>query len=133
MNHILLDTHTWAWSLTAPGHLSRPALQAIEQAETVSLSAITLYEVGQKVRLGKWPAMVPLVSRLVAIADAQHARLLGVSPDISVLAAGFDWAHRDPFDRLIAATALAENIVLVSADDTFDDLARMPGWPGRVW
>ena len=77
--------------------------------------------------------MVPLVSRLVAIADAQHARLLSVSPDISVLAAGFDWAHRDPFDRLIAATALAENIVLVSADDTFDDLVRMPGWPGRVW
>lgn len=106
---------------------------AIEQAETVSISVITLYEVGQKARLGKWPAMEPLVSHLVAIADRQGARLSIISPDISVLAAGFDWLHRDPFDRLIAATAILEGIVLVSADDKFDDLEMLPGWPGRIW
>jgi PIN domain nuclease of toxin-antitoxin system len=133
LSHILLDTHTWAWSLTAPRQLSPRALAAMEQAETVSISAITLYEVGQKVRLGKWPEMVPLVPSLVAVADSQDARLLSISAEIGVLASAFEWAHRDPFDRLIAATAISEGMVLVSADEKFDDLMSERNWPGRVW
>ena len=133
LSHILLDTHTWAWALTATQRLSPKALAAIERAETVSISAITLYEVGQKARLGKWPVMAELVPQLVSIAARQEARLVSVTPDITVLAAGFDWSHRDPFDRLIAATAILLGGLLVSADETFDELAEIPDWPGRLW
>jgi PIN domain nuclease of toxin-antitoxin system len=58
--------------------LSAPAIAAIEQAETVSISAISLFEIGQKVRLGKWPEMAPFL-RLISLAQEQGGRLMEVS------------------------------------------------------
>jgi PIN domain nuclease of toxin-antitoxin system len=133
LRHILLDTHIWAWSLTARHRLSTRLLTTFDEAETISISAITLYEVGQKARLGKWPEMEPLVSGLVDLATRQGARLVNISPDICVAAAALDWVHRDPFDRLIAATAMTEKLTLLSVDSAFDQLASRPNWPGRVW
>ncbi|RYF05157.1 MAG: type II toxin-antitoxin system VapC family toxin [Oxalobacteraceae bacterium] len=133
MSHILLDTHAWAWSMTADVRLSATATGAMEQAETVFISAISLFEIGQKVRLGKWSEMAPFLDRLIALAQEQGGRLAEVSPEVSLLAATLAWDHRDPFDRLIAATAITRGLVLVSIDVAFDDLAGMPGWPGRIW
>lgn len=133
MKHILLDTHTWTWSLTADARLSVIATEAIERAETVSISAISLFEIGQKVRLGKWPEMEPFLPRLVGLADEQGGRLVEVSAEASLLAATLEWAHRDPFDRFIAATAITRGLTLVSADTAFDALVSEPSWPGRVW
>ncbi|WP_404400858.1 type II toxin-antitoxin system VapC family toxin [Pelagibacterium halotolerans] len=133
MRHVLLDTHAWAWSLTADARLSPAATTAMEQAETVSISAISLFEIGQKVRLGKWPEMVPFLDGLIALAGEQGGRLLELSPEASLLAATLDWVHRDPFDRLIGATAITKGLVLISADTVFDSLAGGPGWPGRIW
>ncbi|MEL4073478.1 type II toxin-antitoxin system VapC family toxin [Ochrobactrum sp. GPK 3] len=133
MKHILLDTHAWAWSMTADARLSAAATVAMEQADTVSISAICLFEIGQKVRLGKWPEMKPFLSRLIELADGQGGRLLEVSPETSLLAATLEWTHRDPFDRFIAATAITRRLTLISADTAFDALAEEPSWPGRVW
>lgn len=133
VKHVLLDTHTWAWSLTGDARLSASATAAMEQAETVSISAISLFEIGQKVRLGKWPEMEPLVSRLIGLSGEQGGRLLDTSPHASLLAAMLTWEHRDPFDRLIAATAITRGLPLISADAAFDALAGQPQWPGRIW
>jgi len=133
MRHILLDTHAWVWSLTGQARLSASAVAAMEQAETVFVSAISLFEIGQKVRLGKWPEMAPFLDRLIALADEQGARLVELSPQASLLAATLPWEHRDPFDRIIGATAITRGLALVSADLVFDDLAHVPRWPGRVW
>lgn len=133
MKHILLDTHTWAWSLTADTRLSAAAVAAMERAETVSISAISLFEIGQKVRLGKWPEMEPFLTRLIGLADEQGGRLLETSAEASLLAATLDWAHRDPFDRFIAATAITRGLTLISADAAFDALTSEPSWPGRLW
>ena len=133
MSHVLLDTHVWAWSLTNPQRLSTKALAAIEAAETVSISAISLYEIGQKVRLGKWPEMALHLPALIEIADRQGGRILPVSAAASLAASMFDWLHRDPFDRIIGAAALMDGLTLISADDVFDELSGMPGWLGRLW
>lgn len=133
MKHILLDTHAWAWSLTADTRLSAAATATMEQAETVSISAISLFEIGQKVRLGKWPEMEPFLSRLIGLADEQGGRLVEVSAEASLLAATLEWAHRDPFDRFIATTAITRGLTLISADTAFDALAAEPSWPGRAW
>jgi len=133
MKHVLLDTHAWTWSMTDDARLSAAAVVTMEQAEAVFVSAISLFEIGQKVRLGKWPEMKPFVDKLIALADEQGARLVEVSPQASLLAATLAWEHRDPFDRIIAATAITRGLALVSADPVFDDLATAPGWPGRVW
>lgn len=133
MKHLLLDTHAWAWSMTGDARLSAAAIVAMEQAETVSISAISLFEIGQKVRLGKWPEMAPFLDRLISLAEEQGGRLVEVSPEASLLAATMEWDHRDPFDRIIAATAITRGLVLVSTDAAFDALAGVTKWPGLVW
>lgn len=133
MKHVLLDTHAWAWSLTADARLSAAATVAMEQAETVSISAISLFEIGQKVRLGKWPEMEPFLPQLIGLAHEQGGRILETSAEASLLAATLEWAHRDPFDRFIAATAITRGLILISADPAFDGLATEPSWPGRLW
>lgn len=133
MSHVLLDTHAWAWSMTADVRLSAAAIAAMEQAETVSISAISLFEIGQKVRLGKWPEMVPFLDRLIDLANEQGGRLIEVSPEASLRAATLIWDHRDPFDRLIAGTAISRGLRLVSTDVAFDALIGVSGWPGRLW
>lgn len=133
MKHLLLDTHTWAWSMTGDVRLSAAAITAMEQAETVSISAISLFEIGQKVRLGKWPEMAPFLDRLISLAEEQGGRMVEVSPEASLLAATMEWDHRDPFDRIIAATAITRGLVLVSTDAAFDALAEEPKWPGVIW
>lgn len=133
LTHVLLDTHVWAWSLTSDKRLSSRALEVIETADTVSISAISLYEIGQKVRLGKWPEMVPYHFELADLAMLQGSRVLALSAKASLAASILDWQHRDPFDRIIGATALVEGLTLISADVVFDELSQFDNWPGRVW
>jgi PIN domain nuclease of toxin-antitoxin system len=133
VTHVLLDTHAWAWSLTADSRLSNAAKAVMEEAETVSISAISLFEMGQKVRLGKWPEMAPFISRLIGLAEEQGGWLMDVSAEVSLLAATLAWAHLDPFDRFIGATAIVRGLPLISADAAFDGLASEPKWPGRIW
>jgi PIN domain nuclease of toxin-antitoxin system len=117
---ILLDTHAWAWSLTAEQRLSRGAVDAITAAETVLLSPISFFEIAQKVRLGKWPEMTPFAARLPSLLETQGGALADLDGEICAAAGIMDWPHRDPFDRLLAATAKRRNLPIVSADAIFD-------------
>lgn len=85
MTPVLLDTHVWAWSLTADPRLSTAAVDVMRQVETVCVGAISFFEIGQKVRIGKWPEMVPFLDRLVSIADEQGAWVVDLSPEIALL------------------------------------------------
>ena len=129
MTAVLLDTHVWAWSLSNDVQLSESARTHIAGASLVYISPISLFEIGQKVRIGKWPEMVPYVRDLPRLVAEQGALVASLSPDICLSASILPWAHRDPFDRLLAATALALNAKLVSMDVAFDSLQD---WPGRI-
>jgi PIN domain nuclease of toxin-antitoxin system len=133
LSRVLLDTHAWAWSLAGDGRLSAKAVEAILSADTVAVSAISFYEIGQKVRLGKWPEMEPHIASLLDLAVEQGCQLLPVSPAVSLASSVLDWPHRDPFDRIIGLTALDGGFALVSADAVFDELATTAGWIGRIW
>jgi PIN domain nuclease of toxin-antitoxin system len=124
---VLLDTHAWAWSLAGDDRLSKPALAAIEAADTVLVSPITFFEIAQKVRLGKWPEMEPFVARLAALLGEQGGSVAGFDPAVCIAAGTMAWTHRDPFDRLLAATAMRYNLPLVSADVAFDGIVT------RLW
>lgn len=127
MTAILLDTHAWAWSLTGDNRLSRPALAAIAQSTTVCVSAVSFFEIAQKVRLGKWPEMAPHVSALPGLLAEQGGIALPLDPAIAIAAGLMDWPHRDPFDRLLAATAQHHNLPIISTDTVFDRMVQ------RVW
>ncbi len=106
------------------------ATKVIRDAHTVHVSPISVYEVAYKARLGKWPEILPHLEGLLADSQTTPASL---TPAVAATAAKLDWAHRDPFDRLIAASAIELRCSLVSKDTVFDTLERMPGWMGRIW
>ena len=133
LSAIFLDTHAWAWLLNNSARLSARATQTVRGASEVFLSPISFFEIGQKVRLGKWPEMEPFSERLPALLQEQGGKVAILTDEICLRAGLMNWPHRDPFDRLIAATAITARIVLVSADAIFDGLADVPGWRGRVW
>lgn len=127
MTAVLLDTHVWAWSLSDEPLISDRARAAIENATQVLVSPISFFEIGQKVRLGKWPEMVPFIDQLADLLEQQGAAAAVLDPGVCLTAATLPWPHRDPFDRLIAATALRLNVTLVSADTAFE------GVVARAW
>lgn len=53
--------------------------------------------------------------------------------EMAALSGGMDWSHKDPFDRMIAATAMELACPLISKDPAFDQLEGSPGWIGRIW
>ncbi len=127
MTAILLDTHSWVWSLADDQRLSGQARTAIAEAGTVLVSPASFFEIAQTVRLGKWPEMEPFVADLIALLDRQGGRPAPFDPAICLAAGLLRWPHRDPFDRLLAATAMHANLPLVSADRVFDGVVT------RVW
>jgi PIN domain nuclease of toxin-antitoxin system len=124
---ILLDTHAWVWSLTGDRRLSPTAARVMEDAQSVLVSPISFFEISQKARLGKWPEMEPFVGRLTALLAEQGGGVARLDPAICIAAGAMQWAHRDPFDRLLASTASYYNTPIVSADAVFD------GFVTRVW
>lgn len=132
MTAVLLDTHAWVWSLDGGGaggdcRLSKAAVAAIGAADTVLVSPITFFEIAQKVRLGKWPEMEPFSDQLTGLLQEQGGSVANLEPAICVAAGMMSWTHRDPFDRLLAATAAYYHLPLVSADSIFDGIVT------RLW
>ncbi len=109
MTAVLLDTHAWAWSLAGDRRLSRQAVATIEGADAVLVSPVSFFEIARKVRLGKWPEMAPFVGRLAELLGEHGGAVAGFEPAICIAAGMAVWAHRDPFDRLLAATAMHYN------------------------
>src|ERR1700749_1414385 len=101
MKAILLDTHSWAWTLSKDRRLSSAAVEAIEDAQNVLVSPISFFEIAQKVRLGKWPEMTPFVARMPALLAEQGGGVAALEPQICATAGTMVWVHRDPFDRLL--------------------------------
>ncbi len=130
MSAILLDTHAWIWSLMKPSRLGEAVKTAIVEADSVAVSPISVYEVTRKAHLGKWPEIIPHVGQLVGETQTVSAPFTRA---IAAQAGTLDWTHRDPFDRLIAATAIEMRCPLVSKDIAFDALQGTAGWQGRVW
>lgn len=127
MHAVLLDTNVWSWTLLGNQQLTHAAQDANDRARTRYLSPVSLYEVGQKGRLGKWPEMVPHMHQLRELAEAQGLDLAMLDGDICLRAGVMSWSHRDPFDRIIAATALHYGMPIISADPVFDEVAS------RIW
>jgi PIN domain nuclease of toxin-antitoxin system len=129
---ILIDTHVLAWILLVPQKLSAPARAALDGATGRAVSAASLYEMALKNQLGKWPEIDRLLEHNLTddLTDLGFEILPATGP-IMQMAGHFEWAHRDPFDRLIMATALIHDLPLISADQTLDTCPVSEGT--RLW
>jgi PIN domain nuclease of toxin-antitoxin system len=123
---LLLDTHIWAWSLYNDPKLTDGLRDHIGNARLVYVSPISLFEIGQKMRIGKWPEMEPYVPGLAEVLKDQGADIAALTPAICLQAAAMPWRNRDPFDRLLAATAQALGANIVSLDAAFDEVSELP-------
>ena len=91
----------------------------------IFVSAITFYEIENKIRLRKLD-LKPQEIR--AAFSASGMQSLAITDLYAELAATLDWEHRDPWDRLLAAQARLEQCALVSIDKVFDDIAVERLW-----
>lgn len=118
---MLLDTHALVWAMSSPAELSQGARWALQDATEWCVSAASLYEITYKARIGKWPELAPLLAfDLDARLGEEGLEVVPATGAIMQHAGSFDWAHRDPFDRIIVATALIRGLPVVSKDATLD-------------
>jgi PIN domain nuclease of toxin-antitoxin system len=117
----LLDTHTLIWWMTTDSQLSMSARALIGKKENKSVvSAVSAWEIATKVRLGRLPAAVDLVQDFVGDLERQRMEILAITADHAIRAGLLPGPHQDPFDRMLIAQALAENVPIISNDRALD-------------
>lgn len=126
---LLLDTHALLWWLAGDERLSGAARAAIgEPASTVLVSAASAWEIATKHRLGKLPGAAAVARDLAGCIAGQGFAALPISFADAARAGGFAGAHRDPFDRMLIAQALGEDLTLVSNEALFDSYGVRRLW-----
>ena len=118
---LLLDTHALLWWLEGNPRLSATAQAAIgDAANTVLISAASAWEITTKHRIGKLPGAAAVAEDVEGCLAAQGFEALAITTGDGARAGRLTGAHRDPFDRMLIAQALAHDLVLVSNEVIFD-------------
>ncbi len=126
---VLLDTCTLIWATLTPASLSQKARATIaDETNVILVSAASAWEIATKVRLGKFPNAERLERDYLDIMDAAGYTLLDIDTASALRAGRLNAPHRDPFDRMLAAQALALDIPILSPDPLLDQFAVR-----RIW
>ncbi|ANY79505.1 twitching motility protein PilT [Microvirga ossetica] len=111
---ILLDTHTLLWWLEGDPRIERQAQDLIaDPANDILVSIASLWEIVVKVRVGKLEADI---RDIVSAINAQGFETLEIRPEHLEDLVRLPMHHRDPFDHLLIAQAIAEGLTLLSED-----------------
>ena len=126
---VLLDTCTVIWAIVSPASLSREAREMISDEENMILvSAASAWEIATKVRLGKLPGVEKLERDYLDVMDDAGYTQLDIDTESALRAGRMVAEHRDPFDRMIAAQALGQDIPILSPDALLDQFGVR-----RIW
>ena len=118
---VLLDTHAFIWWFSGSDRLPLIVQQAIaDDGNDVFVSAASAWEITTKHRLGKIPNVTTLALDISGAIAAQNFRSLPITVDDASRAGTLPGPHRDPFDRMLIAQALAHDLVMVSNESLFD-------------
>jgi len=119
---LLLDTHAFLWWVFADPKLSRAARTAIsdETQNSVFISAASAWEIATKYRIGKLPDARVVAEDVSGAITAEGFNPLAVSVLHAERAGSLVGHHRDPFDRMLIAQAISEDLVLLSNERAFE-------------
>lgn len=125
----LLDTHALIWWLFDDPKLPATAREAIRDPNhQILVSPVSAWEIATKHRLGKLPEAGDLPERFDHYVAAARFRELPVSIAHALAAGRLPGPHKDPFDRMLIAQALSEQIEIVSGDRVFPDYGARVIW-----
>ena len=117
----LLDTHTLIWSQDDTSKLPAAVTAALsDPAHDRLLSIVTVWEIGIKVALGKLTLSKPFRVWVQTASTDLVLTELPIALEHVERQMNLPFHHRDPFDRLLAAQSLSDNIPLISGDTVFD-------------
>lgn len=114
---ILIDACGLIALQCAPERFSEAARQRLEApGSKVFVSAITAFEIGQKHATGKLILPLPPHEWFISCLRHHHLEELPISSTIALAATALPPIHRDPFDRILIATALVGNLTILTSD-----------------
>ncbi|HEY1896831.1 MAG TPA: type II toxin-antitoxin system VapC family toxin [Terracidiphilus sp.] len=119
---VLIDTHYVLWAAINSKRMEPWARKLIADLDNeILVSAASVYEISVKVRRGKLPEAVEFESDLITNIERRLGySLLPLEAESMMRAARFDDPHADPFDRMIAAQAIQNNLPVLSTDSKLD-------------
>src|SRR6266550_930625 len=117
---LLLDTHTFLWFIDDNPRLSSNAKSLLESDNDLLLSTASLWEIAIKLSLGKLSLPEPFEASVFYQLSLNAIDILQIDTAHLGVVATLPFRHRDPFDRLLVAQAMVEQLPIVSADVEFD-------------
>jgi PIN domain nuclease of toxin-antitoxin system len=125
----LLDTHTFLWFIGGNNQLSSQARTLIEDEDNDRLlSVASLWEMAIKVSMDKLEVPLPFTRLVRQHVTGNAIEVLSIEPEHLDQQRTMPFHHRDPFDRLILAQAIAEELPVISRDDAFEDYPVRVRW-----
>lgn len=126
---VLLDTRTLLWATLSPDSLSKNAAEIIaDESNVVLVSAASAWEISTKVRLCRLPGAEKLEREFLDVVEHAGYTLRSIDSEDALRAGRLASDHRDHFDRMIAAQALADDIPVISSDAKLDTFGSR-----RIW
>ena len=125
---LLLDTQIIIWIEESPAKISTVAKSHIFSGELAYFSAASVWEIAIKIKTGKLSLQQPLDVFVANLYNGHRLLLLDISLPHIYYTQQLPLHHRDPFDRLLIAQSLTENIPVVTSDMIFDTYGV-----NRIW
>jgi len=126
---LLLDTHAFIWYTTDSSRLTATGRSLIDNGENdILLSTASVWEMAIKNSIGRLTFSMPFMEFIKQQLAVNRIDILEITFDHIEVVASLPLHHRDPFDRLIIAQSMAEQIPILSVDAIFDAYAI-----ARVW
>jgi len=126
---VLLDTCTVIWATLAPSSLSEQARETIaDENNVVLVSVASAWEISTKVRAGKLPGAEKLERDYLEVMEEAGYTQLAIDTASALRAGRLVAEYRDPFDRMIAAQALALDVAVISPDTRLDQFGVRRMW-----
>ena len=126
---IVMDTHVWFWWINLEHQRFSASMQtALEESDSLGISVVSCYEIALAAQRGRLLLPSPASQWFVEALEPSGVQLLMLSPIIANRAVDLTAIHRDPFDRMIIATALVYDAMLLSLDGVFHHYPELQGW-----